>query len=202
MGVVGRSVIGIKLSARTNTQLPATNTHTCSSNLPGLPEHSITNSHLAECSHSFDQHVLWWLNLSHTIKCTRTHTKLPCYYSSEGSKVRTKLHRLIHRYVEVMHMFIELRWLRPPYLSKLAWSICIRTGGLTSKKTREREEREPLSLRADSGCVYARMHKRRRDEKSDNSPATLRPLAASQAPYRSPDTCLSRKPGPTNWPLW
>lgn len=51
-------------------------------------------------------------------------------------------------------------------------------------------------LGAESGYVYARMCERRRDEKSDNSPATPRPLAASRAAYRSPDTCLSRKLGP------
>lgn len=70
-------------------------------------------------------------------------------------------------------------------------------------KTREgKRKRKGMSLlQADSGYVYARMLKRRRDEKSDNSPATLRLLAASRAPYRSPDACLSRKPGPANWPL-
>ena len=73
--------------------------------------------------------------------------------------------------------------------------------GREEERRKERERLSALSLRADSGCVYARMRKRRRDEKSDNSPATLRPLAASRAPYRSPDTRLSRKPGPTNWPL-
>lgn len=56
--------------------------------------------------------------------------------------------------------------------------------------------------RYDYVCVHSRMRERRRDEKSDNSPATPRPFAASRAAYRSPDTRLSRKPGPTNWPLW
>lgn len=52
------------------------------------------------------------------------------------------------------------------------------------------------SLRAENEYVYARMCERRRDEKSDNSPATPRPFAASRAAYRSPDTCLSTKLGP------
>lgn len=70
-----------------------------------------------------------------------------------------------------------------------------------ARKEAQEEEKQKERAGSEQRCVYARMRERRRDEKSDNSPATLRPLAALRVPYRSPDTCLSRKLGPTNWPL-
>ena len=109
-------------SRATGMKLSSTYTGSRSSNLPGLPEHSRSNSYHTKCNTDF-----WSAHIVMTLRYLKVHTvtKLAHTHSSEGSKVMSELHRLIYPYMKVMHKFIEPHPIWPPHLSKLVWWVCI-----------------------------------------------------------------------------